>query len=443
MTPYVCLIEDDPIMGESLTVRFELEGLRADWHRDATAALASIGSVPYTVVLSDIKLPDLAGDELFHRVVDRLPVPPPFIFITAFGSISRAVELLKAGAADYISKPFDIDDLLAKIRAYSLLAVPSTHFANATPVLGVSVPMVRIAGLLPKLAHHRDTVLLTGESGVGKEHVAMALHTLGGDPSRPFVAVNCGAVTETLLEAELFGHEKGAFTGANRTARGYFEQAHGGTLFLDEIGETSPGMQVKLLRALQDRRIRRVGSETEQAVDVRLICATNKDLKRAVEDGKFREDLFYRINVIPLRVPSLRERQEDIAWLAQRFLDGWAREHEAVPRRLSEGAMTWATTYGWPGNVRELKHRIERACLLSAGPRIEAEQLADDWLEATAPAERPATERLGDYLLDREREFIVQALMSRDWQVANTASSLGISRKSLWERMRRLGISRP
>ncbi len=432
--PLVCLVEDDRIMGESLCDRLELEGFRHEWHKTAASALASIGRKRFAVVVSDVRLPDLGGDELFARLREEHQALPPFIFITGFGSIDRAVQLLKLGAADYITKPFDIECMIEKVRALAG-ARPAAHPENC---LGVSPGVRRIEEMLPRIARHAGTLLITGESGVGKERVALEFHRLARDGDKcPFVAVNCGAVTETLFEAELFGHEKGAFTGATRTKKGFFEQAHCGTLFLDEIGEMPLAMQVKLLRAVQGRRIVRVGGEQSIEVDLRLVCATNRDLKKLVEEGRFREDLYYRVNVIQLRIPPLRERKEDIIWLARRMLDEVCAQQGGGRRSLSARAEQALLEYPWPGNVRELKHCIERACIISAREALEP---ADFFEEGTPALQRECATSLEGHLQECERSYISRALERTDWHIARTAEQLGISRKNLWEKMRRLEI---
>jgi len=433
-TPLICLVEDDPIMGESLRHRLELEGFAHDWHRSARSALACIGQKRYAVVVSDIRLPDLGGDEMYGQLQASGRPLPPFVFITGYGSIDRAVQLLKMGAADYITKPFDIEQLVEKVRA---LAWPRRG-AAAGASLGVSLAMRRIEELLPRLARHASTLLLTGESGVGKERVAVEFDRLARDSERcPFVAVNCGAVTESLFEAELFGHEKGAFTGATRAKKGYFEQADCGTLFLDEIGEMPLAMQVKLLRAIQDRRVTRVGAESAVDVELRLVCATNRDLRKLVEQGQFREDLYYRINVIQLHIPALRERREDIPTLAGAMLDELAARH-GRRRVLSARAEQALLDYPWPGNVRELRHCIERACIVSTHDVLEPEDFFEEGVVATIG--RSAAGTLSGYLQECERNYIRHALLEHGWQIQQTAERLGISRKSLWEKMRKLDI---
>jgi DNA-binding NtrC family response regulator len=437
MAPRLCLIEDDVLMGESLCDRFALEGIAFDWHRDGASALRSIEREPYAAVISDVRLPDVDGDELLRRLLARHGAPlPPFLFITAYGSIDRAVEALKLGAVDYITKPFDIDQLIDKTRRLIGAWCAPPREADAEPALGVSPIMRRMEEMLPRIAAQADTVLMTGESGVGKERVAQLLHRCSPVRDGPFVAVNCGALPETLLESELFGYERGAFTGAVRQRRGLFEQAEGGTLFLDEIGDMPPLMQVKLLRAIQERQITRVGGERPLSVNIRLACATNRDLRRLVEQGAFREDLYYRINVIHVRVPPLRERIEDVLWLAERFLR--ERPGAAGSRRLSAAAQSALLRHAWPGNARELKHCIERACILARGPSIEPWDLFQADPERGVEAAR--SETLNAYLRACEREFITRALDEHGWRVTETAAELGISRKNLWEKMRRLDI---
>lgn len=439
--PQLCLIEDDVIMGESLCDRFELEGFGWDWFKTAAAALDRIGTKSYAAVISDIRLPDFSGEELFRRLSAREVFIPPWIFITAYGSIDRAVALLKLGANDYVTKPFDLDQLIEKLRALSVATCIGDASNPAQPTLGISVAMQRVEALLPRLAAQANTILITGESGVGKEITARKVHQL--DPrtaEKPFVAVNCGALTETLLEAELFGYEKGAFTGALRTKRGVFEQADGGTLFLDEIGDMPLVMQVKLLRVLQDHQIVRVGAEQPVRVNLRLVCATHRDLKKLVEQGSFREDLYYRVHVINLKIPPLRERSEDVLWYARMFLDELADTNPARRKRLSPAAEQALIRYPWPGNVRELRHCVERACILSDRSVLEPSTLFED--ESLRHIEVfEGSDSLAQYLKACEQTYIRQALTHNHGHLGNTAANLGICRKNLWEKMRKLGLS--
>ncbi len=435
LKPRICLIEDDEIMGESLADRFGLEGMEHDWHRNGSDALAALRSRHYALVISDIRLPDITGDALFRQLLGEQLRLPPFIFITGQGDIDSAVGLLKQGAQDYITKPFDLDALIDKIQG---IVAPGGELGPRE--LGLSPAMQQIEAMLERLGSSTASVLVTGESGVGKERIAQALHQRT-DPSSPFIAVNCGALTESLLEAELFGYEKGAFTGAARTKKGVFEQADGGTLFLDEIGDMPLSMQVKLLRTLEERSIVRVGGETSIPVSIRLICATHQILQEHVASGSFREDLYYRINVVELRIPPLRERPEDILPLARSLLAEIASARSRIAPGLTPAAEHALMHYPWPGNIRELKNALERASLMSDGRFISHDILFD----RPAPklgAQQDVASSLRDYLSECERDFIVRALDACQWQIQSCADSLGISRKNLWEKMRKLGIDR-
>ncbi len=432
----LCLVEDDPIMGESLCYRFELEGFECDWYKTATGAWPHIGKKDYAAVISDIRLPDMSGTELYSKLLDEGRILPPTIFVTGHGCVSDAVELLKKGAADYITKPFDLDTLIDKIRRVCLRATITDTAMQ--PVLGISAAMRSIEQTLCRLSGHGTTVLITGESGVGKEHAARFLHhCANNDTDKPFVGVNCGAIAEGLMEAELFGHEKGAFTGALCTKIGVFEQAEGGTLFLDEIGEMPANMQVRLLRVIQERQVVRVGGEKPVSLNIRLICATNRDLKQMVAEGSFREDLYYRINVVHVNVPPLRERREDILWFTRIFLDELdpQSEHYLLP-----SAEERLLHHDWPGNLRELHHCIERACILSSKSYI------DDSILTEVISDTLSTETTGNDLKDRlnhyEHQLITEALKRHEYQMHETADELGISRKNLWEKMKKYNINK-
>ncbi len=441
----ICLIEDDAIMGEALLDRFTIEGFDCDCYPTGRSALLALKRKRYDAVICDIQLPDLNGEDLFVQLNESERELPPFVFITGYGAVDRAVRLLKLGAYDYLTKPLDIHALLQTVRDLCTRARPP---ASGEHTLGISSAMRAIEAMLPRLASGKTgSILITGESGVGKEAVAQTLHRLG-DPGgqQPFVAVNCGALTETLLEAELFGYTKGAFTGAVRDKKGVFEQADGGTLFLDEIGEMSPVMQVKLLRAIQERTIVRVGAETPIAVSIRLVCATHQDLKKMVEAGRFREDLYYRIHVVHLHIPPLRERKDDILWLARRLLEARAVDGDhasASPRSLSRAAEQALLDYPWPGNIRELKHCLERACILSTKPVLSAETLFGSIGDGDHGEGSPTEpiDSLNDYLQACERKYIEEALAIHNRRIGDTAASLGISRKNLWQKMKKLQIT--
>ncbi len=432
--PRLCLIEDDEIVGDALADRFDLEGFDCSWFRTGRETLLALPHRRFDLVVSDILLPDMSGEALFAKLLTDAAPLPPYVFITGYGEIDQAVRLLKLGATDYITKPFDIESLLEKIRKLvGPSLAPGGHFT-----LGISPAMRSLEAMLTKLSESGSNVLITGESGVGKEKVAFALHRRRyGDGAGPFVAVNCGALTESLLETELFGHEKGAFTGASRLRRGVFEQAEGGTLFLDEIGDMPLATQVRLLRVIEERRVTRVGGEAPVPLSLRVIVATHQDLGKMVESGEFREDLYYRINVVQLHVPPLRERKEDIAWLARRFLDDEAAQRRGTPRTLSTRAERAITDYPWPGNVRELKHAIERACLLGSDKgTLQPEALFQE-MPSTVKA---ADETLSEHLESMERQYIVRVLAAHNGRIMRAAATLGISRKNLWEKMKRLGI---
>lgn len=440
----ICLIEDDPIMGESLVDRFKLEGFSVDWFQEARDALKSLRLKSFALVVSDIRLPDMTGDELYSILLEEGRLLPPFLFITAYGSIDVAVNLLKKGAADYVTKPFDLDDLIEKIKALTEQSLHVIADVKDKPYLGISRSMRTIEQNLKNLAQKKTTVLITGESGVGKEHVARLIHQLSDqDPSRPFIAVNCAALSESLLEAELFGYEKGAFTGATRTKPGVFEQANGGTLMLDEVGDMPPSMQAKLLRVLQERVIVRVGGETEIPVAVRLICATNKDLREMVKSGQMREDLYYRINVIHIHIPALRERKEDILWFTQLFLDQYLKEHPGERKQIDRSAEQLLLHQHWAGNLRQLKHCIERACILSKQELLTPKDLFSEQLSTSDLHDNDidqSEEPLSAHLQSLEREYILKTLNNHNWQIGETAKALDISRKNLWEKMKKLDI---
>jgi DNA-binding NtrC family response regulator len=431
----LCLVEDDDIMRASLCQRFKLEEIACDCFDNALEALASLEDQSYAALISDIRMPELSGEELYNRLLQSNKTPPPTIFITGYGTINQAVNLLKLGASDYITKPFDIDELLSKLRQIAplLFGMAESHETE----LGVSPQMRQIKALLDRLADHDVDILITGETGVGKEYAARYLSSrIDRSGNRPFVALNCAALPEDLLETELFGHEKGAFTGAMRSRRGVFEQADSGILFLDEIGEMSPRMQAKLLRTIQERTVQRIGSERTMPFNTRLIYATNRDLKKMVSEGTFREDLYFRINVAHVHIPPLRERKEDIGWLAYQIVNRFTRKR-GERRLLLPVTERYLEQHPWSGNLRELANAVERACILSAQEVIGPKEFG-------ALNEHPPSVNeqvlLKDAIERYERTLLVETLQLHEWRIAESANSLGISRKSLWEKMRRYGI---
>lgn len=450
--PTVLLVEDDAIMGESICDRFMLEKIEHEWVQTATAALTRMKQRRFDCLVSDIRLPDLSGEMMFARAKEIANFDYPAIFITGYGTQQQAERLLTNGAADYLVKPLDLEHLIGKMRLLTAGRSP-TASVSSTPVLGVSREIRRLEEMAAKMGDQWTSVLITGESGAGKEEFARLLHRSAHGSNKPFIAVNCGALPESMMEAELFGYERGAFTGAAKSHRGYFEQANEGTIFLDEIGELSATAQVRLLRVLQEHTLTRLGSEKPIKVNFRLITATHRDVREEVKSGRFREDLYYRINIIQLRVPPLRERPEDIAWLLRLFIDQWNQAHPASPRMLSEPTLVFLCALPWRGNVRELKHAVERACLLTAHPLLRPEdfevQEADEFsspvpnqFSVTPASSVPPTHiiPLADYNREQERRYLVQVLEHYSGQVTQTAAALGISRKTLWEKTRKLGI---
>ena len=439
--PQLLLIEDDLIMGESLLDRFELEGFDVNWSRSIERARTLLGEAKFDAVVSDVRLADGCGERLFMDQLRALPATPPWLFVTAFASVDNAVAMLRAGACDYVTKPFDIAALVAKVQlaiGAEQRSTPDTSESDDVCVLGISAAMRQLAAQAERVAARARTILITGESGVGKEVLARYLHSLAHpNANAPFVAVNCGAIPETLIEAALFGHERGAYTGADRMRRGYVEQAHGGTLFLDEIAELSPTMQVRLLRVLQDRLVQRLGAETLIKVDLKLVCATHADLRQLVQLGRFREDLYYRIHVMHLRVPPLRERPDDVLWLAERFLNDDALQRNEAPKQLTPAARTALIAHTWPGNVRELHNCVERACVVGEQKEVHVADLFEDREDDAAECEWPT---LDAFTAVAERDYLVAVLARFEGRAGLTAQALGISRKTLWEKCKRYGL---
>ncbi len=435
-TAPVAVVEDDPILGASLIQRLGLEGMETLWWRSGAEALAGFARHRPAVVVCDIRLPDIDGEELFARSAAGL-APVPFLFITAYAEIEQAVRLMRAGAVDYIVKPFAVDVLLEKLRR-----LLERHFPAEVGELGHSPAMRRIESLLLRVAAVDSHVLFTGESGVGKEVCARFLHAHSPRASHPFVAVNCAALPSELVESELFGHERGAFTGAHHRHIGYLERAASGFLLLDEIAELPLAAQAKLLRVVQERSFYRVGGETPVPFEARLVCATNRDLEGEVRAGRFREDLYYRINVIPVNVPPLRERREDILPLLQRYLSEFGERLGTRVAGLTPMAEEMARVWHWPGNVRELVNRVERAVALARGPRLGVEDLFPDLAASSAEAEdADAPIPLVAAREAVERQHIQRVLARAGGRIGEAARLLGISRTTLWEKMRRYGLA--
>lgn len=427
-SPIVALIEDDPVMGGALAQRLMLEGYDVRWSRTGREALDALAAAPPHAVVCDIRLPDISGEDLFAAMRPSIP-DTPVIFVTGHAGIDQAVRLVKAGAADYLAKPFEVQVLLARLAE---LARPPA----ATGALGVSGAMKRIEATLRRVADLDSTLLITGESGVGKEVAARFAHDVSRRKAAPFIAVNCAAIPDTLIESELFGHEKGAFTGAERAHDGYFARAADGTLFLDEIGDLPAATQTKLLRVVQERAFNRLGSTRPIAMPARLICATHVDLQGAVAAGRFRQDLYYRLAVIPVAIPPLRERADDILPLLRGFVMEFTLAFARDLRAIAVEAERMALVHPWPGNVRELRNRAERAVALAAGPLV---QPADLFPETALPdAIEGVLPRLADAVADAERRHIDRALAEAGGRVEEAARLLGVSRSTLFEKIRRL-----
>jgi two-component system response regulator AtoC len=453
--PRVLVVDDDPGVRESLRMllKSECEVVAA---KDADDALRAIGERPPDLILLDLVMPGRSGLDLLSELAER-GNRAPVVVLTAIDTVSTAVEAMKRGAADYVSKPFQLDALRIKVRQHLERRALEDEVVRLRDevqgrsrlggLIGKSAVMQEVFRSIERLARSRATVLVTGESGTGKELVARAIHELGPRRDGPFVAINCAAIPHELIESELFGHEKGAFTDAAERRRGRFEIASGGTLLLDEVGELDARVQVKLLRALQERRIERLGSSEPIEVDVRVLAATHRDLETDVAEGRFRADLFYRINVVPLRVPPLRERREDIRLLAEAFLAETAAE-SGRSLRLAPEAIAALEGYAWPGNVRELQNAIEHGAALCEGERIEVEHLPEAVAQAVrgeALRDEVRAGRLGfeEAVAHFERDVLREALERRDWNQTRAASDLGITRRLLKIRMDRLGLKPP
>jgi DNA-binding NtrC family response regulator len=432
----VAIVEDDPIMGESLQRALELEGWKTLWWRTGQEALDKLGTSLADLVLCDIRLTDMSGEAVF-RAANARSAAPPFIFMTAYGQIDQAVALVRAGAVDYLTKPFDLASLVRKMRELLALRV---HDAGGG-VLGVSQAMRRIEVLLRRIALRSLPVLFTGETGVGKEVCARFLHLASPAAGEPFMAVNCAAIPGELLESELFGHEKGAFSGAHQRHLGYAERARGGVLFLDEIGELPSALQSKLLRVLEERSFHRVGGEASVPLRARIVCATSENLPDRVRQGRFREDLLYRVNAVTVEVPPLRGRPEDISWLLGRYFSQFAGRDASELRGVSSLAEETALAHAWRGNVRELRNRVERAVALASGRWLMPSDLFPELREEAAANDDDSPQPLAAVRDAAEKRQIERVLRDSNGQIAIAAKRLEISRTTLWEKMRRYGIA--
>jgi len=434
------IIEDEEVIRRQLVRLLAKHGYDTA-EAGSVAEAEQLGLQSFDLIITDVRLPGVLGTEVIERAR-----PVPVLVMTSYASIRSAVECMQKGAADYIAKPFDHDEMLLTIarllhsglqaRQNAALKKDVERDFPVGGIVGDCSAMRAVFDRIKRVAATDVTVLIRGESGTGKELAARAIHESGARAQGPFIAVNCAAIPDSLIEAELFGHEKGAFTGATARKQGLVEAAHGGTLFLDEVGELAPAVQARLLRVLQEGEIRPVGATASRKVDVRLLAATHRDLEQMVRDKSFREDLYYRLKVMELALPPLRERGEDVERLAVHLLDKAAAKLKRGGLQLSERALAAIRRHAWPGNVRELANAIERAVILCDGPAIEPEHLA---LAGTAPAAVAAT-ATGTSLEDYFRDFVLQH--QERMTESDLAKALGISRKTLWERRSRMNLPR-
>lgn len=431
--PLLALIEDDPVMGQSLVDWFEFEGYRTVWWRNGRDAIEGLGRSRPDVLLCDVRLPDMTGEDIVRTCAGSLG-RTPFLIITAFGDVAQAVRLMQAGAADYLTKPFDVEVLLQRVEG--LLAHRWTLTEGWS--LGQAPRIIEIEQTLRRAASIDTTVLLAGPSGSGKEVAARLLHDSGPRARLPFLAINCAAIPRDLLESELFGHEKGAFSGAHQRHEGIAERAGGGTLLLDEVAEMPIELQAKLLRLIEARTFRRVGGDRSLPFRARVVAASNADLKQRVAAGQFREDLYFRLAVIEVELPPLRERAEDIVPLARRFVAEFAESFRRNVRGIAPSAEEALVQHAFPGNIRELRNRIERAVALSQRDWITS---ADLFPERQAGRDGGGSRlTLADARDAAERRTIEMALQAADGDVERAARALGVSRSTLFAKIRKLNV---
>lgn len=451
---HILIVDDDPNHLKALQTIIRSWGYQVSVADDGGKAVESVKERPFALILMDIRMAQMSGIEALGLIKQYNPAIP-ILIMTAYSSIDSAVEALKAGAYDYLTKPLDFEVLklsLSRALEHSGLKAENATLKSMVSaeyelehIIGRSSPMKKLVEMLAMIAPSEATILITGESGTGKELIAKSIHHNSQRKKHPLVVVNCAAITETLLESELFGHEKGAFTGADKRREGRFMLADKGTIFLDEIGETSPAMQAKLLRVIQEREIQRVGGEGTLSVDVRILAATNRNLEEEVKNGNFREDLFYRLNVVSLRIPPLRERHDDIPLLAQHFLEKYAKKNHKQAKGFSPLAMDMLLKYTWPGNVRELENTIERAVIFLPDEHITEKELPSTITESYAEKSEwvvpPSPVTIASRPLEEiEKEAILATLENSDGNKSETARKLGINRKTLHKKLKEYGI---
>jgi DNA-binding NtrC family response regulator len=451
--PVILVVEDEAKMRRLLELQLGEEGFVMHFAADAETGLQLLVREKPDLVVTDLRLPGMSGLE-FLQAVKRTNAALPVVVMTAYGTVESAVEAMKIGASNYVTKPFSLDELVMVIRKEldsqrlrdenrSLREALGKRYSY-TNIVAQSDKMQAVLGLVERVAPTNSTVLLGGESGVGKDLIARAIHEHSQRASGPFIKINSTAIPETLLESELFGYEKGAFSGAAISKPGKFEMADKGTMFLDEIGDVPPAIQVKLLRVLQDREFERLGGTKTHKVDVRLVAATNRDLRAALEEGTFREDLYYRLNVVAIDIPPLRDRKEDIPALANYFLERYARDSAKPLTSITPAAMKKLTDYHWPGNVRELQNIIERGVTLSSGTTLDtADIYLDDPATSRQVSGTPHVLPPGMTLEQWEDETIREALRRANGNKSQAARALGLSRNALRYRLSKLGVADP
>ena len=438
----VLVVDDEPDIRELLELTLVKMGIDVVSAGSIGEAKAHLSGSDFDLCLTDMRLPDGEGLELV-RFIGAQGGDIPVAVITAYGSADNAVAALKAGAFDYVGKPVGLEQVRALVKSALALPDGTQPPARNQRLIGEGVAMRGVRELTGRLARTQAPVYITGESGSGKELAARLIHENGARRGGPFVPVNCGAIPENLMESEFFGYRKGAFTGATQDKEGFFQAANGGTLFLDEVAELPMAMQVKLLRAIQEKQVRKIGATQEDPVDVRILCATHQDLGRCVEQGRFRQDLFYRLNVIELRMPPLRECREDIPAIAASVLERLLAQNGLPEKRLSAEALEALAAHGFPGNVRELENILERAVALCTGDEIRVEDLQSGGSVILPPAGRVPSGPLPEYLEQVEREAILAALGKTGFNRTAAAKLLGISFRTLRYRMQRLDIREP
>jgi two-component system, NtrC family, response regulator HydG len=453
MQPKILVVDDDTSLRKMLTTVLTAQGYTVQPAEDGQAAVEAVQKTFFDLVLMDVRMSRLSGIGALERIKEISP-GIPVIIMTAYASVDSAIQALKTGAYDYLTKPLDLDELkilLQKALQHDQLVQENRYLQqrlsdrfDSTSIIGNSAAMRSLFEVMAQVAPSEASVLISGESGTGKELIANALHANSPRRAHPMVKVNCAALPETLLESELFGHEKGAYTGATSRTRGRFQLAHRSTLFLDEIGEMAPTTQAKILRALQEREIEPVGSSAVIKIDTRIIAATNRDLEDDIRTGRFREDLYYRLNVVRLEIPPLRSRPEDVSLLAEFFLERLAARNRKLIRGFSPRAMDLLMRHDWPGNVRELENLVERAVIMARGDRLTPAEFPDNLAPASMPASAPGraeTVRSGRSLKEVEREMILRTLEETAGNRTHAARILGISRRTLQLKLKEYGIN--